>query len=152
MFIYFLFALLIVSSFLVILSRDSVQSIFFLILVFLISIMFFLLLGAEFLALFILIVYVGAISILFLFIVMLLNLRIVDIYNTLYNFLPVGLFIGLIFIFELSFLINFFFCKAVILKIFFEYNNFVVDFCTEVNIIVIGNLLYNYCIHLFLVA
>jgi len=114
--------------------------------------MFFLLLGAEFLALFILIVYVGAISILFLFIVMLLNLRIVDIYNTLYNFLPVGLFIGLIFIFELSFLINFFFGKAVILKIFFEYNNFVVDFCTEVNIIVIGNLLYNYCIHLFLVA
>lgn len=63
-------------------------------------------LGAEFLAVLVIIIYLGAISILFLFVVMMLNLRIMDLYSSFYNYLPVGSFIGLFFFFEFIYAIN----------------------------------------------
>jgi len=58
----------------------------------------FLLLGSEFLAISVLIIYVGAISILFLFVVMMLNLRILELYSSFYHYVPVGGFIGVFFV------------------------------------------------------
>ena len=81
-FIYIFFIMQIVASMGVILAKNTVQSILFLIIVFLITTNIFIIIGAEFLALFILIIYVGAISVLFLFVIMMLNLRLVESYNT----------------------------------------------------------------------
>ena len=63
------FILLIFCSFFVILSKNPVHSVFFLILVFLLVSLLFMLLGAEFLSILVLVIYVGAVSILFLFVV-----------------------------------------------------------------------------------
>src|SRR5690606_18967242 len=86
--------------------HNPVQSVYFLVLVFSFSSMLFIILGAEFLAILVIIIYVGAISILFLFVVMMLNLRIMELYSTFYNYLPIGSFIGLFFLFEFIYAIN----------------------------------------------
>ena len=67
---------------------------------------FFMLLGAEFLAILVFIIYIGAISILFLFVIMLLNLRTIELYNTFFNYLPIGSFIGLLFFFEIFYIFS----------------------------------------------
>jgi NADH-quinone oxidoreductase subunit J len=95
---------LIITSFLVISTRNPVVSMLYLILVFLQASLIFLCLGGEFLFILFLVVYVGAIAILFLFVIMLLNLRVVENYNMFYNYMPIGLFVGILFAF---FLINF---------------------------------------------
>lgn len=92
----------------------------------------------------ILIVYVGAISILFLFVVMMLDLRIVELYSTFFNYLPIGSFIGVLFFFEI-------FC--LILYDFSLYNLYFLDnlntifsdlIIPKTNLILFGELLYNY--------
>src|SRR3546814_8349772 len=93
------FFLIIICSLAVIISHNPVQSVYFLILVFAFSSILFIILGAEFLAVLVIIIYVGAISILFLFVVMMLNLRIMELYSNFYNYLPIGRFIGLFFLF-----------------------------------------------------
>ena len=72
----------------------------FLILVFINTIFIFLILGAEFLAISISIIYVGAISILFPFVVTSLNLRVVELYSPYFSYLPIGTFLGILSIFE----------------------------------------------------
>jgi NADH-quinone oxidoreductase subunit J len=89
--------LIIIQSLLIIYLKDAVISVLFLINVFLVTSLLFLIIGAEFLSILLVIVYVGAVSVLFLFVIMLLNLRIVEIYNTFINYLPLGLFIGIFF-------------------------------------------------------
>lgn len=100
------FSLIIICSLAVIISHNPVQSVYFLILVFAFSSVLFIILGAEFLAVLVIIIYVGAISILFLFVVMMLNLRIMELYSTFYNYLPIGSFIGLFFLFAFIYAIN----------------------------------------------
>jgi len=73
-------------------TPNPVQSILFLILCFIFCSFLFVILGADFLSILILIVYVGAISILFLFVVMMLNIRLLEIYIDFFRYLPIGLF------------------------------------------------------------
>ena len=82
----------------VVLARDPIQSVLFLVTVFILTAVLLFIMGAEFLAILLITVYVGAIAILFLFVVMLLNLRMVEAYNSLYYQIPVGGFIALSFI------------------------------------------------------
>jgi len=105
---YFLifFSLIIISSLCIIISKNSITSVLYLICVFILSSLCFLLLGAEFLSIIIVIIYIGAISILFLFVIMMLNLRIVEVYNTLVSYFPIGSFLGLFFILEFFFMIK----------------------------------------------
>ena len=98
--------LIIISSILIIASKNAITSVLYLICVFLLSALCLLLLGAEFLSVLLVIVYVGAISILFLFVIMMLNLRIVEVYNSLVSFFPIGSFLGLFFLFFMFFLIK----------------------------------------------
>jgi NADH-quinone oxidoreductase subunit J len=91
-----LLSLIIASSICVILSKNIIQSILYLILVFLLCSVLFIYIGADFIGLIILIVYIGAISVLFLFIVMMLNIRILEIYSTFSVYLPLAFFLGLI--------------------------------------------------------
>ena len=68
---------LIFLSFVVVFSKDTIKSMLCLILSFILTAIIFLLLGSEFISLILVIVYAGAISILFIFVIMLLNLRLV---------------------------------------------------------------------------
>jgi len=87
--------LIILSSFFIIFSRNTIVSMLALIWCFLLTGSIFLLLGADFLAFTIIIVYGSAISILFLFVVMLLNLRTAEIYHLNYSYLPLAIFIAI---------------------------------------------------------
>ena len=74
LFFYFFSSIAVFSSIMVIVSRNTVYSVFFLILVFVSISILFIMIGAEFLGMIMLIVYVGAVSVLFLFVVMMLNI------------------------------------------------------------------------------
>jgi len=105
LFFYFFSLIAVFSAVMVTVSRNTVNSVFFLILVFISVSILFILIGAEFLGMIMLIVYVGAVAVLFLFIVMMLNIsdqitkkikRVGFINN-----IPVGLIVGIIIFLEL---------------------------------------------------
>ena len=100
------FPLIIICSLFVIISNNSVTSVLYLISVFILTSILLLLLGAELLSILIIIIYIGAISILFLFVIMLLNLRIVEVYNSLLNYIPIGSFLAIFFFFLFIFFIK----------------------------------------------
>lgn len=100
-FLFFLFKCLICfSSIMILLSRNPIHSILYFILVFFNGSGLLLLLGAEFLALVYVVVYVGAIAVLFLFIVMMLNVKIIEETETQIKYLPVSLLLGFFFSYE----------------------------------------------------
>jgi len=92
---------LIASGVMVIASRNPVHSVLFLILAFFNAAGLFVLLGAEFLAMILVIVYVGAVAVLFLFVVMMLDINFVELRQGFLQYLPVGALIGLILLVEL---------------------------------------------------
>ncbi|MGH7036323.1 MAG: NADH-quinone oxidoreductase subunit J [Stellaceae bacterium] len=89
------------SGVLVISARNPVHSVLFLILAFFNAAGLFVLLGAEFLAMILVIVYVGAVAVLFLFVVMMLDINFVELRQGFLQYLPVGALIGLILLVEL---------------------------------------------------
>lgn len=92
--VYLMCALLLVSASMVIISQNPLHSVLFLVTSFLSSSILLFLFENEFLALFFLIIYLGAIAILFLFVVMMLNIKYRDL-QTSRLYLPVGVFIGI---------------------------------------------------------
>jgi NADH-quinone oxidoreductase subunit J len=100
---FYLFAgITVASGAMVITSRNPVHSVLFLILAFFNSAGLFVLLGAEFLAMILVVVYVGAVAVLFLFVVMMLDIDFVELRHGLLAYLPVGLAVGLILLAELA--------------------------------------------------
>ena len=89
--------LLIVNSILTIMSKNSVHSVLFLVLNFLVSFGLLIILERDFLALVFLIIYVGAISILFLFVVMMLDLKIINSNKDLLKYFPIGIIVSILF-------------------------------------------------------
>ena len=98
---FLLFILIITAGLLVITSKNTVQSVLYLILVFLLCSLLFIYLGADFIGLIILIVYIGAIAVLFLFVVMMLNIRLLENVFNFTIYMPIILFLSLIFIFQI---------------------------------------------------
>ncbi len=99
---FYLFALVAVASALMVISsRNPVHSVLFLILAFFNAAGLFLLAGAEFLALILLIVYVGAVMMLFLFVVMMLDVDFAEFKQGALRYAPIGALVGLIFAAEL---------------------------------------------------
>jgi NADH-quinone oxidoreductase subunit J len=90
--------LIIIGACAVISAKNPVHSILFLILVFLNTAMLLISLGIDFLGIFIIIVYVGAIAILFLFVIMMLNIKLTELNEGIYKYLPIGFFFGLLFL------------------------------------------------------
>ena len=88
----------IVTGFLVITAKNPIISVFYLVLTFVNASILLLIQGVEFLSLLLIIVYVGAIAILFLFVVMMLNIKRVEIVGNATRYVPVGFIIGLIFL------------------------------------------------------
>jgi len=98
---YLFAAVTIAAAFLVITVRNPVHSVLFLILAFFNAAGLFVLLGAEFLAMILVIVYVGAVAVLFLFVVMMLDIDFVELRQGFLNYLPMGAVIGFILALEL---------------------------------------------------
>jgi NADH-quinone oxidoreductase subunit J len=86
---------------LVIASRNPVHSVLFLILAFFNAAGLFVLMGAEFLAMVLVIVYVGAVAVLFLFVVMMLNVNFVELRRGVLQYLPIGALVGILLLIEL---------------------------------------------------
>lgn len=96
-------AILIASAVMVVTSRNPVHSVLFLILAFFNAAALFLMTGAEFLAMLLVIVYVGAVAVLFLFVVMMLDIDFAQLRQGLQRYAPVGAVIGGILFLELLF-------------------------------------------------
>ncbi len=104
---FYLFAfVLVASAFMVISSRNPVQSVLFLILAFVNAAGLFILIGAEFLGLILVVVYVGAVAVLFLFVVMMLDVDFVELRQGFLQYMPLGVLIGLIFLGELALVVG----------------------------------------------
>ena len=100
-FFYLFSGVMIASAFMVIAARNPVHSVLFLILAFVNASGLFILLGAEFLAMILIVVYVGAVAVLFLFVVMMLDVDFAELKQGFLQDLPVGALIGIIVALEL---------------------------------------------------
>ncbi len=98
-----MFALITVASAVMVISaRNPVHSVLFLILAFFNSAGLFVLLGAEFLAMILVLVYVGAVAVLFMFVVMMLDISFAELREGFLQYLPLGGLIGVILLLELA--------------------------------------------------
>lgn len=98
---YLFAAVTLISALMVITARNPVHSVLFLILAFFNAAGLFVLLGAEFVAMILVIVYVGAVAVLFLFVVMMLDMSFADLRKGAMQYVPVGLIVGGILLAEL---------------------------------------------------
>src|SRR6201996_6197294 len=103
-FFFYLFSIVLIgAAFMVIASKNPVHSVLFLILAFVNAAGLFLLLEAEFLAMILIVVYVGAVAVLFLFVVMMLDVDFAELRQGFLKFLPIGVTISAIILVELLF-------------------------------------------------
>lgn len=151
---------MLVCSLFVILAQNPIHSVLFLVLVFFNSCALLLLLKVEFLAMLFLIVYVGAIAVLFLFVIMMLNITEEAIYNS-FSYLPIGFFLSTIFFLEVILVIlkeldgfllfSFISCYANDC-----YLNSIVFFCERLvfvsNIETLASVIYVYYFYYFLIS
>jgi NADH-quinone oxidoreductase subunit J len=99
---FYLFAgVMIAAAFMVVASRNPVHSVLYLILTFVNAAGLFLILGAEFLAMILVVVYVGAVAVLFLFVTMMLDVDFAELRQGFQRYLPFGALIALVFLAEL---------------------------------------------------
>ena len=145
-----------VSGIMVIRAKNPVHSVLFLILVFCNSSALLVLLGLDFFAMILLVVYVGAIAVLFLFVVMMLNIKIAEIHENALRYLPVGGIIGLIFLLEIFLIVDNdyipLFEPTTLSTSFLTYTAYASKIQSWTNIESVGNLLYTTYFILFLVS
>ncbi|MBI3440433.1 MAG: NADH-quinone oxidoreductase subunit J [Proteobacteria bacterium] len=103
-FFYIFSAVLILSAAMVVSARNPVHAVLFLILAFFNAASLFVMLGAEFIAMTLVIVYVGAVAVLFLFVVMMLDINFAELRRGMMKHLPVGGFVGVVLLIELIWL------------------------------------------------
>jgi len=139
--------LLLLSAFMVLLVKNPIHSVLFLILAFCNGAGLLLLFGMEFLAITFLVVYAGAVAVLFLFIVMMLNLKVVEFRQTLLNHYPVSLLLLLS-----LFLESFLSISGLALPSSAPYPEWSGLLLGQSNVQVLGGLLYTYYYLPFLVA
>jgi NADH-quinone oxidoreductase subunit J len=101
LFFYLFAGVCVASAVMVIASKNPVHSVLFLILAFVNASGLFVLMGAEFLAMILVVVYVGAVAVLFLFVVMMLDVDFAELRQGFLQYLPIGALVGVIFLAEL---------------------------------------------------
>jgi len=144
LFFYLFAGIMLASGTMVVASRNPVFSVLFLILAFFNAAGLFVLVGAEFIAMLLVVVYVGAVAVLFLFVVMMLDINFAEMRAGFQRYLPLGLIVGGILVFELV---------AAMFAEIFEGARFVgaqPDSIT--NTVAIGNVLYTKYLYLFQIA
>jgi NADH-quinone oxidoreductase subunit J len=106
LFFYLFAGICVASALMVIAARNPVHSVLFLILAFVNAAGLFVLMGAEFLAMILVVVYVGAVAVLFLFVVMMLDVDFAELRQGSLNYLPFGALVGVVFLVELLLLVG----------------------------------------------
>ena len=101
LFFYLFAGVCVASAFMVIAAKNPVHSVLFLIMAFVNAAGLFLLLGAEFLAMILIVVYVGAVAVLFLFVVMMLDVDFAELREGFLQYVPVGALVGIVFLAEI---------------------------------------------------
>ena len=101
LFFYLFAGVCVASAFMVIAAKNPVHSVLYLILAFVNAAGLFVLMGAEFLAMILIVVYVGAVAVLFLFVVMMLDVDFAELRQGVLQYLPVGVLVGVVFLAEL---------------------------------------------------
>jgi NADH-quinone oxidoreductase subunit J len=101
LFFYLFAGVCVASAFMVIAGKNPVHSVLFLILAFVNAAGLFVLMGAEFLAMILIVVYVGAVAVLFLFVVMMLDVDFAELRQGFLQYMPVGVLVGVVFLAEL---------------------------------------------------
>ena len=151
LFFYFFSIVAIISAIFVIVSRNTVHAVFFLILDFVSIACLFIMIGAEFLGMMMLIVYVGAVAVLFLFIVMLMNVTEQKLSwfrgSKKTSHIPTGLIVGLVILLELVVIVGGWKYRNTFSET--KFLSFDKDFS---NTHLIGNVMYTEYIHLFQVS
>ena len=151
LFFYFFSIIAILSAIMVIVSRNTVHAVFFLILDFISIASLFILIGAEFLGMMMIIVYVGAVAVLFLFVVMLLNVSEQKLYwfrgSRKTKHIPIGLAVGAVILLELIVVVGGWQYRDTFSET--KFLNFEIDFT---NTHAIGNVMYTEYIHLFQIS
>ena len=151
---YFFSIILLLSALAVVLTHNSIVSVLFLVLCFLVSSILLILLECEFLALMLIIIYVGAVAILFLFVLMMLETKLKNLNKNIFIYFPFGVFINLVFCIEITNSISNSFLQNPY-KNNFLYNTYCswygkVDYLTDIE--VFGNILYTQYVLQFLVV
>lgn len=151
---YFFSSVSIFCGLIVIGSKNPIHSILSLILVFCNVAGLLILLGVEFLAMIFLVVYVGAIAILFLFVVMMLNIKLIELQENLVRYVPIGALIGFIFLVEVFLVLDQNLMTApnsslASSSIFLNWSN---QIESVTNIEALGEVIYTHYFYLFLVA
>lgn len=155
LFFYFFSFILIVSALMTILSQNSIYSVLFLVLSFVSSSSILFLLECEYVSLIFIIIYVGAIAVLFLFVVMMLDVKTVYLAKDSLKYFPFGSFIGIVFLIEILLIVPTTFESANPYDVSFLWNCYLdwfnkLDYFTEV--MSIGHLLYTDYIIQFLLS
>lgn len=157
-------SLSIIFSFFVIFCKNPVHSILSLIFVFFNTAALLIFLGAEFLAMLFVIVYVGAVAVLFLFVIMMLNIKESNFLFSLYNYIPIFIFLITIFVYQVYFVYSSSLMPLHIFKASFliNYKTLIIDFVVlnfldcvlnyTTNIFVIGNILYTEFFLMFFIS
>ena len=161
---FYLFATLaLLSGFCTVTCKNPIHSVLFLVFVFFNTAGLLVLLGAEFLAMLFLIVYVGAVAVLFLFVMMMLNVKISEPTSAVYRYLPIGLFLSILFLFEICLIVQGDLNSADVLE-FAELdrsvlqNEFLVStswvgfLVSPMNVDVIGSILFTHYSYFFIMA
>jgi NADH-quinone oxidoreductase subunit J len=149
---YFFSSVSIFCGLMVIGSKNPIHSILSLILVFCNVAGLLILLEVEFLAMMFLVVYVGAIAILFLFVVMMLNIKLVELQENLVRYLPIGALIGFIFLVEVFLVLDQNLVPAPDLRNTAILINWSSEIENITNIEALGSVLYTHYFYLFLIA
>lgn len=148
-FLYIILTIFIIScALMVIISKNPVHSILYLILVFCSTSMLLLSIGAEFLGLIFISVYVGAIAVLFLFVIMMLNIKIMDLNENLIRYFPLTLIIFIIIFIQIYSYMDFIYID----NTNNDYINWALLLNKSQNIVLLGEVLYTNFFHFFLIA
>ena len=142
----FLFSI-IFSALMVIFTKNPIHSVLWLIMSFFSGAGIILLLDTEFVAMLFLVVYMGAIAVLFLFVVMMINIKIDQVNSSLVTYLPLGIIVFLIFFMEVWSSIS----VGVYEENLKNFNWFANAYSTS-NIKIVGNILYTYKLPCFIMA
>jgi NADH-quinone oxidoreductase subunit J len=155
LFFYFFSCVLLTSSLMVILSQNSIYSVLFLVLSFISSSSLLFLLECEYISLVFIIIYVGAIAVLFLFVVMMLDIKTAYLAKDSLKYFPFGSFLGVIFLIEILIVVPGIFESINPYSTSFLFNSYSdwvnkLDYFTE--IVSIGHLLYTDYVIQFLLS
>ena len=152
---YFFSSILVFSSLAIVFTYNSIISVLFLVLSFLISAILLVLLKCEFLALMLIIVYVGAVAVLFLFVLMMLETKVKYLNKSLIVYFPFGILLNIIFFFEVINSVS----TDILSNSYLSYNYLIPNYNSYINLMnnltdiqVFGHILYTHFVLQFLIA